>query len=130
MKQELQLCNMHTGCHHNQFTDYKSFYKTLYFASVQVINQQPHNRLLINIFSYCRFGVWGKQTFCLGGAAPWPLLVAALTNIHNYLCLLLIIVAAKVRIYLKNLHTKQQYFTRCSQNITKNKNLNRESCKA
>ena len=58
---------MHTGCqyHHNQCTDYKSFAKRQYFASVQIINQQHYNRLLrpTNIFSYCRFGVWAGEIF-------------------------------------------------------------------
>ena len=52
-----------------------------YFASVQIITQQPYNRLLNNIFSYCRIGVWAAK-FLFGRALP--LLVAALRYSLRY----------------------------------------------
>ena len=72
-------------CHRNQCTDFKSLAKAIYFASVQIIiNQQPYNRILTNIFSYYRFRVLRARNFCLGvHRPPWPPLVAALWRHHH-----------------------------------------------
>ena len=64
---------MQTGCHYNQCTDYKSFAKRKYFASAQIVEQQPCSELLTNIFSYCRFGVWGDEIFVWGRRSLPPL---------------------------------------------------------
>ena len=45
-----------------------------YFASVQIINQQPCITLLrpTNIFSYCGFGVWASEIFVWGAPPLLP----------------------------------------------------------
>ena len=88
----------------------QKFCETQYFESVQIINQQPYNRLLrpTNIFSFCRFGVWAGKIF-VWGAPPLlahPPLVAALLNRLKTLSAKVNAAQRATRILLKRGETK------------------------